>query len=96
MTVSAVGRGVSPTETQPGGRRALLDALRVRQNALRGVAIGTLFTALVFLFFVVLAPGTDQSLPYYVALGFVLALTMSGLATAVLVAMRAYRLARDL
>jgi hypothetical protein len=80
----------------PGGRAALVEALRVRQNAVRGTAVGVLFAALVFLVFVVLAPGTDQSMPYYLALWFVLALAVSGLATAVLVALRAYRLVQEL
>jgi hypothetical protein len=83
-------------EPGPGGRAALVEALRVRQNALRGTAVGVLFAALVFLVFVVLAPGTDQSLPYYLALWFVLALAVSGLATAVLVGVRAYRLVQEL
>jgi hypothetical protein len=87
---------VAPTETGPGGRTALLEALRVRQNARRGLAVGLLFTGTVFLFFVVLPPGTNRSLLYYVALAFVLALTVSGLATTILVGVRAYRLTREL
>ena len=79
-----------------GGRTALVEALRVRRNAKRGLAAGVLFTAVVFVVFVVLPPGTTQSVPYYGALGFVLALTVGGLATAVLVAVRAYRLTREL
>jgi hypothetical protein len=86
----------SDAEKGPGGRAALVEALRVRQNAVRGTAVGVLFAALVFLVFVVLAPGTDQSMPYYLALWFVLALAVSGLATTVLVALRAYRLVQEL
>ena len=87
---------VSSTDGQPTERQALLEALHVRQNALRGLAVGVVFTATVFLVFVVLPPGTNRSLVYYVALAFVLAMTTSGLATAVLVARRAYRLSNEL
>jgi hypothetical protein len=68
----------------------------VRQNAKRGVAIGVVFTAVVFLFFVVLPRGTVRSPVYYLALAFVLAMATSGLATALLVARRARDLSREL
>jgi acid phosphatase family membrane protein YuiD len=87
---------VSSTENQPSGRAALVEALHVRQNLKRGVAAGVAFTAIVFLFFVVLAPSTVRSPVYYVALAFVLAMTSSGLAAALLVMRRAYKLTRDL
>ncbi|WP_302082162.1 DUF7536 family protein [Salinibaculum rarum] len=87
---------MSSTENQPSGRAALVEALHVRQNLKRGVAAGVAFTAVVFLFFVVLAPSTVRSPVYYVALAFVLAMTSSGLAAALLVMRRAYKLTRDL
>jgi hypothetical protein len=87
---------VSSTEDQPGGRAALVEALHVRQNLKRGVVVGVAFTAAIFLFFVVLAPGTVRSPVYYVALAFVLAMTSSMLAAALLVMQRAYKLTRDL
>lgn len=87
---------MSSTENGPGGRAALVEALRVRRNAALGLAFGVAFTVAVFVVFVVLPPGTTRSSLYYVALGFVLALTTGGLATAVLVAGRAYRLSREL
>ena len=87
---------MSSTEDQPGGRAALVEALHVRQNLKRGMGVGIAFTAAIFLFFVVLAPNTVRSPVYYVALAFVLALTSSGLAAALLVMHRAYRLTKEL
>ncbi|MEF8782014.1 MAG: hypothetical protein V5A39_04305 [Haloarculaceae archaeon] len=87
---------MSSTDGEASGRTAFLEALRVRQNAVRGFVAGILFTAAVFLVFVVLPAGTDQSMLYYLALAFVLALTVGGLATVVLVGIRAYRLSQDL
>jgi fucose permease len=78
------------------GRATLVEALRVRRNAKRGLAAGVLLAAVVFVVFVVLPSETTRSVPYYGALWFVLALTVGGLATAVLVAVRAYRLAKEL
>ncbi len=87
---------MSSTEDQPSGRAALVEALHVRQNLRRGVAVGVIFTVAIFLFFVVLAPDTVRSPAYYVALAFVLAMTSSGLAAALLVMRRAYKLTREL
>ncbi len=84
------------TEDQPGGRAALVEALHVRQNLKRGVAAGVAFTAAIFLFFIVLAPTTVRSPLYYIALAFVLAMASSGLAAALLVMVRAYRLTKEL
>lgn len=79
-----------------GGRAALVEALRVRRNAKRGLATGVLVAGLVFLLFVVLPSDTARPMAYYGALAFVLAMTVAGLATAVFVAARAYRLTREL
>lgn len=53
-----------------------------------------LVTVVVFGFFVVI-PGTYRSPALYVALGFVLAVSLGGLATAVLTLFSAVRLARE-
>ncbi len=74
----------------------MVETLRVRRNARRGLAVGVLVAAAVFVLFVVLPSGTTRATPYYGALAFVLAMAVAGLATAVFVAARAYRLAEDL
>jgi len=79
-----------------GGRAALVEALRVRRNAKRGLATGVLVAGLVFVLFVVLPAGTVRPTAYYGALAFVLAMAVAGLATTVLVAVRAYRLTQEL
>ncbi len=79
-----------------GGRAALVAALRVRQNAKRGLATGVLVAGVVFLVFVVLPSGTVRPTAYYGALAFVLAMAVAGLATGLFVAVRAYRLTREL
>ncbi|MFB6084816.1 MAG: hypothetical protein ABEJ94_11295 [Halorientalis sp.] len=80
---------------RPGGKAALIEALNVRDNAVRGFVFGFLFTAAVFTFFVVI-PGVTRSPLYYVALAFVLATGLGALATAALVARDAYRLTKTL
>jgi hypothetical protein len=84
------------TEDQASGRGALVEALQVRRNLKRGLAVGLGFAVVIFGFFVVLAPETTRSRLYYLGLAFVLAMTTSGLVAALLVARRAYRLAQDL
>jgi hypothetical protein len=96
MGDSPVRPAVSSTDGETSGRAVFVDALRVRQNAVRGFVAGILFTAAVFLVFVVLPAGIDRSMPYYLALAFVLALTVGGLATVVLIGLRAYRLSQEL
>ncbi|WP_336001333.1 DUF7536 family protein [Halorientalis halophila] len=80
---------------RPGGKAALVEALAVRKNARRGFAFGFLFTLAVFAFFV-LIPGVTRSPAYYVALAFVLATGIGGLATAALTVVTAYRLTKTL
>lgn len=77
------------------GRAALVQALNVPTNAKRGFAFGLLFAVAVFAFFVAI-PDTFRSPVLYLALAFVLAMAMGSLATAVLVAVSAYRLAKDI
>jgi hypothetical protein len=77
------------------GKAALLEALDVPRNARRGFAFGFVVTLAVFVFFVVV-PGTTRSPLYYVALAFVLAAGLGGLATTVLTVRSAYRLSREL
>lgn len=96
MGDSPLRPAVSSTDGETSGRAAFLEALRVRQNAARGFVVGILFTAAVFLVFVILPAGIDRSMPYYLALAFVLALTVGGLVTVVLVGVRAYRLSKEL
>jgi len=96
MGLSTLLPGVSPTEDSPGGRAALVEALEVQKNLKRGAAVGVVFTAVIFVVFVVFPPATVESPVYYVALAFVLALSTSGLAATVFVMRRAYRLSKEL
>ena len=83
------------SESVPERPRAnFVAALNVRQNAIRGFGFGLLATAGVLALFVFL-PGTRRPTPYYLALGFVLALSLGALATAVLTLVSAYQLAQD-
>jgi len=77
------------------GRQAFVRALKVRRNAKLGVAVGVGFAALVFGVFVV-APATRRSPLWYVALGFVLAVSVAGGVAFCLTLLRAYRLSRQL
>ncbi|MFB6111578.1 MAG: hypothetical protein ABEJ35_03480 [Halobacteriaceae archaeon] len=76
------------------GLRALVDALAVPRLAAIGFGIGTLFAVGVFVFFVVI-PGPDRSPALYLALAFVLALSVGLLVTIVAVAVKAYLLIQD-
>jgi hypothetical protein len=96
MGLSTLRLGVSSPDEAPSGRAALVEALEVQKNLKRGVAVGVVFTAAIFLVFVVFPPATVESPVYYVALAFVLALSTSGLAAAVLVVRRAYQLSKEL
>lgn len=80
--------------SEPSGRAAFVRALNVRRNARWGFAFGVLVAIAVFVFFVVI-PGTYRSATLYVALGFVLAVSVGGLATAALTLISAVRLARE-
>ncbi|WP_458186478.1 DUF7536 family protein [Haladaptatus sp. NG-WS-4] len=76
----------------------LIRALHVRRNAMVGFALSLLFTAVVYVYRVVLVgevPGQAGTPVYYLALGFVLMLTLGALLTAVLTLLSARRLARD-
>jgi hypothetical protein len=77
------------------GTAAFVEALEVPRNARRGFGFGLVFTVAVFTFFVVI-PGTDRSQVYYLALAFVLAVGIGGIATAVLTMRTAYRLSKEL
>lgn len=79
---------------QPSGRAALVRALNVRRNAMAGFAFGAVVSVGVFVFFVVI-PGTYRAVAFYVALSFVLAVSLGGLATALLTLGSAVRLARS-
>lgn len=77
-------------------RARLVEALEVRRNAKRGFAVGVLFAVAVYVFFVAV-PGTHTWSPLlYVALAFVVAVSTGLLVTAVLTALTARRLAREI
>ena len=73
----------------------MVEALEVRRNATVGLVVGLLTAVAVYGFFVVLPRATVRSQLYYVALAFVLALTVGALATTLLVVRTAVRLARE-
>lgn len=77
------------------GKQAFMQALEVPRNARRGALAGAGFAAAVFVLFVAI-PGADRSPLWYLALGFVLAVSTAGFVTFVLTLLRAYRLSRDL
>jgi hypothetical protein len=91
----ATGAGTDGRPERPGGAAAMMEALNVRDNALRGFVFGFVFTTAVFTFFVVV-PGVSRSPVYYVALAFVLATGLGALVTAALVLWDAYRLSKTL
>jgi apolipoprotein N-acyltransferase len=78
------------------GARGLLEVLQVRRNVTLGFAAGVAVTGLIFVWFVVLPPDTVRSPLYYLALAFVLATAAGGLITALLLGVRARRLAKEL
>ncbi len=77
----------------------LIEALNVRRNAMIGFAASIVFTALVYVYRVVLigeVPGQAGTPAAFLALGFVLALTLGAFFTALLTLVSARRLASDL
>lgn len=77
----------------------LIEALNVRRNAMIGFAISFVFTVLVYVYRVVLigeVPGQAGTPVAFLALGFVLVLTLGALFTTILTLVSARRLARDL
>ena len=92
--------GETPLEVEQAGdrpesgRAAFVSALRVRRNTKWGVAVGLAVTVAVFVLFVV--PGAQRSPAWYVALGFVLAMSTAGLVAFLLTLVRAVRLSRAL
>ncbi|WP_241692749.1 DUF7536 family protein [Haloarcula salina] len=81
------------SESEPrSGKAAMVSALDVPRNAAVGFALSALFTAAVFALFVL--PGTRRPMALYVALAFVLIVSLGGLATALLTAVSAVKLAR--
>lgn len=77
---------------RPPGKRAFIEALEVRRNAVRGFAAAVVFSLAVFGFFV-LVPGTSRPVALYATLTFVLAMSLGVLLTTALVVVRAARLA---
>ena len=82
-------------EAAPDGAPELEGGFQVRRNAARGFALGAALAVVVFAVFVLL-PGVDGSAGLYVGLAVVLGVSAGLLATIVLVALRAARLARRL
>jgi hypothetical protein len=85
--VSESDRPRSPTAT-------FLAALDAPRNAKRGFAFGIALTLAVLVVFV-LVPGTTRSPLLYLVLAVVLATSSGALATVFLIAIAAYRLARE-
>lgn len=69
-------------------------ALRIRRNVLVGFGIGT-FVAIALYVRYVAIPGAVHAHFYYAGLAFVVAVSLGGVFTAVLVAHRAFELGRD-
>jgi hypothetical protein len=83
------------SESVPERPRAnFVAALNVRRNAAWGFAFALVVTTGVLARFVLL-PGAHQPTPYYLGLGFVLATSLGALATTVLTAISAVRLAKE-
>jgi hypothetical protein len=74
---------------------SLLAALEVRKQAVRGFALGGALAGGAFVLFV-LNPAIERSVPLYLLLGFVLAVSAGMLATTFLTLLAAYRLTRRL
>jgi len=85
---------VSATEPD-SGPGALIEALNVVTHAKRGFVLAAVLTAAVFVFFVAI-PGAQRPAPLYVALGFVLFVSLGGLITAVFTAGTLLRQLRQL
>lgn len=77
-----------------GSKAHIFRVLAVRRHAVRGFAASALVTAAVLGFFV-LIPGSVHPTPYYLALAFVLAMSLGALLTAILTARTAVRMARE-
>lgn len=80
-------------QPERSGKVAFVRALNVRRNAALGLAVGAVVAAAVFVRFV-LRPETLRPEPFYVALAFVLAVSLGGLVATVLTIGSAVRLAR--
>lgn len=84
---------MSESEPPPSGRQQFLEALHVKRNASIGMAFGIVVTIAVYWTFVYV-PGTYRPSALYVVLAFTLALATGGLATIILLVIRAWRLTR--
>lgn len=73
-----------------------LAALDVKRNAAIGTAVGVVVAAVVYVFFVVLGPGTIHSPVFYLGLAFVLATAVAGIVTLLLTIRSAVALSREL
>lgn len=89
----AVERRLVSDRRESSGKAAFVRALNVRRNAALGLAVGVAVAVAVFVGFV-LRPETSRSPLLYVALAFVLAVSLGGLVATVLTLGSAIRLAR--
>ncbi|WP_459193442.1 DUF7536 family protein [Halosimplex sp. J119] len=87
------GRDAEPPES---GRAAFVAALRVRRNAKWGLAVGVALALAAFVVRLVVLPDSRLFPLWYVALGFVLAMSTAGLVAFLLTLGRAVRLSREL
>jgi hypothetical protein len=96
-TDAALGTpGQHPAMPERPGVDRLIEALGVRRQAIRGFGAAFVLAAAVFALFVLAPAETARPAPLYLALAFVLWVTVGALATAVLVAGAAYKLSREL
>ena len=88
-------------DTSVSGRKRFVEALHVRQNAVRGFGFAAVVTVLVYVLFVGLPVLGGDGLNrgewfWFLGLGLSMALGLGGLVTTVLVALRARTLSREL
>jgi hypothetical protein len=87
--------GMSEEVERPGGRAALVRALEVRRHGAQGAVVGVAAAVALVLVFVVLPGGTTRAAPLYVALGFVVFVSVTLLTVTVQVGRRAMALSVD-
>lgn len=87
-----------PAPPERPSTAALVEALSVRRHAVRGLAVGVLLAAVVYVYRVVVVgdvPHTVDSPILFLGLAFVLAVTTALFVTLVLVTLTARRLVRE-
>jgi hypothetical protein len=84
--------GMSEEVERPGGRAALVRALEVRRHGAHGAVVGVAAAVALALVFVVLPGGTTRAAPLYLALGFVVFVSVTLLTVTIQVGRRAMAL----